>query len=72
MFEIHWQTTRVPNLRPLAKIRARETNGGAKNVNSVLAYLIKLQFTLHYSKVCYSALVRHRQYNFGAEARYGP
>jgi hypothetical protein len=30
------QTTRVRNLRPLAYIKAQETDGGAKNVKSVL------------------------------------
>jgi hypothetical protein len=43
MFEIHWQTTRVQNLRPLAYIRAQETDGGAKNVKSVLGVPYKIE-----------------------------
>jgi hypothetical protein len=42
MFEIQWQTTHVRNLRPLAYITARETDGGAKNVKSELGVPYKI------------------------------
>jgi hypothetical protein len=42
MFEIHWQTRRVRNLRLLAYIRAEEANGGAKNLKNVLGVPYKI------------------------------